>query len=364
MCNRWPVKSYSCRWRFVNAAFALLALGALICGAGMLCAASANLVREGERHLRNIKQLTFGGENAEAYFSADGKKLIFQSTRDGYPADQIYTMKRDGSDVHRVSTGKGRCTCSYFFPDGKRILFSSTHHHDPQPPPRPDYSRGYVWPIYATYDIFTARPDGSDLRQLTDSPGYDAESTISPDGKRIVFTSTRDGDLDVYVMNIDGTDVRRLTTAVGYDGGAFFSPNGKQICFRAYRPRTAEEIAEYRALLHENLIRPTKLEIFVMNADGTGERQITHNGAANFCPFFTPDARRIIFASNMDDPAGRNFDLYLIGVDGTGLERVTTDPTFDGFPMFSPDGKRLVWASNRNGKERGETNIFSADWKN
>jgi Tol biopolymer transport system component len=341
----------------------LLVPGALLLAAGVLWAASAELVREGERHFRNVKQLTFGGENAEAYFSADGKKLIFQTTRDGYPADQIYTMKSDGSDVKRVSTGKGRCTCSYFFPDGKRILFSSTHHKDPQPPPRPDYSRGYVWPIYPTYDIFTARPDGSDLRQLTDSPGYDAESTISPDGKRIVFTSTRDGDLDVYVMNIDGTGVRRLTSAVGYDGGAFFSPDGKQICFRAYRPRTPEEIAEYRALLRDNLIRPTKLELFLINADGTGERQITHNGAANFCPFFTHDARRIIFASNMDDPAGRNFDLYLIGVDGTGLERVTTDPTFDGFPMFSPDGKRLVWASNRNSKERGDTNIFSAEWK-
>jgi Tol biopolymer transport system component len=349
--------------RHLNAARPSLALLAgLACAAGLLAAPAAELSREGERHLREVRQLTFGGENAEAYFSADGRQLIFQSTRGDYPADQIYTMKVDGSDLRRVSTGKGRCTCAYFFPDGQRILYSSTHHHDPQPPPRPDLSRGYVWPIYPTYDIFTARPDGSDLRQLTDHSGYDAEATISPDGKRIVFTSLREGDLDLYVMNADGTGVRRLTTAVGYDGGAFFSPDSKQIVFRAHRPGTPEEIADYRALLKENLIRPSKLEIHVMNADGTGERQVTRNGAANFCPYFTPDGRRIIFASNMDDPAGRNFDLYLIGVDGTGLERVTTDPTFDGFPMFSPDGRYLVWASNRNAKERGETNVFTARW--
>jgi TolB protein len=342
----------------------LAAAAAFELAIGGLWAADAGdaLVREGERHLKNVRQLTFGGENAEAYFSADGKKLIFQSTRDGYPADQIYTMHADGSHVRRVSTGKGRCTCSYFFPDGKRILFSSTHHLDPKPPPRPDYSRGYVWPLYPTYDIFTARPDGSRLHQLTHNPGYDAEATISPDGKRIVFTSMRNGDVDLYVMNADGTGVRRLTTALGYDGGAFFSPDGKQIVFRAYRPKTEKDVEDYRALLKENLIRPTTLELYVMNADGTGERQVTQNGAANFCPFFTPDGRRILFASNLGDPNSRNFDLYLIDTDGSHLERVTTDPTFDGFPMFSPDGKRLVWASNRHGAAAGETDIFIADW--
>jgi Tol biopolymer transport system component len=309
-----------------------------------------------------VRQLTFGGENAEAYFSADGKRLIFQSTRDGYPADQIYTMQRDGSRVRRVSTGKGRCTCAYYFPNGRRILYSSTHLAGDAPPPAPDRSRGYVWGLFPSYEIFTARPDGSDLKRITDNPGYDAEATISPKGDRIVFTSLRDGDLDLYSMDRDGKYLRRLTTALGYDGGAFFSADGRQIVFRAHRPETEEEIRDYRALLAENLIRPTKLDLYVINADGTGERRVTRNGAANFCPFFTPDGKRIIFASNLENPRGRNFDLYLINIDGTGLERVTTDPTFDGFPMFRPDGKQLVWASNRYAARPGDTNIFLADW--
>lgn len=316
----------------------------------------------GERHLRNVRQLTFGGENAEAYFSFDGKKLIFQSTRDGYPADQIYIMNTDGSGVHRVSTGKGRCTCSYFFKGDRKILYSSTHLAGDQPPPPPDRSHGYVWAIYPSYDIFTARADGSDLKRLTDTPGYDAETTVSPDGRRLVFTSMRDGDLELYTMDPDGRHVRRLTHTLGYDGGAFFSPDSRRICFRAYRPKTPEQIAEYKRLLRQSLIKPTTLELYVMNADGTGEQQVTHNGAANFCPFFTPDGQRLIFSSNQGDPRGREFDLYLIRLDGTGQERVTTAPEFDGFPMFSPDGKKLAWASNRNGKARGETNIFIADW--
>jgi TolB protein len=322
----------------------------------------SDLAAPGERHLHNIRQLTFGGENAEAYFSFDGKKLIFQSTRDGYPVDQIYMMNVDGSDVHRISNGKGRCTCSYFFKGDWRILYSSTFMADAAPPPPPDRSQGYVWAIYPGYDIFTARPDGSDLKRLTDTPGYDAETTISPDGRHLVFTSMRDGDLDLYTMDPNGRHVRRRTHTLGYDGGAFFSPDSKQICFRAERPTTPEAIAEYRRLLKQNLVHPHNLELYVMNADGTGERQVTRNGAANFCPFFTPDGRRLIFSSNMGDPRGREFDLYLINVDGTGLERVTTAPEFDGFPMFSPDGKKLVWASNRNGKTPHETNIFIADW--
>lgn len=314
-----------------------------------------------EKHLRNIRQLTFGGENAEAYFSADGKYLIFQATREGDKADQIYIMELSSGKTWRVSPGTGRCTCAYFFPDGKRILFSSTHWASPDPPPRPDYSKGYVWAIYPTYEIFTARPDGTDLRRITNHPGYDAEATISPDGQTIVFTSLREGDLDLYTMSPDGSNIKRLTTEPGYDGGAFFSPDGKKIVYRAYHPKTPEELKEYRELLSANLVRPTKMEIFVMNADGSNKRQVTHNGAANFCPFFTPDGR-IIFASNMENPQGRNFDLYLIREDGANLERVTYDPEFDAFPMFSPNGKYLVWASNRNSKRRGETNIFLAEW--
>jgi TolB protein len=323
---------------------------------------TADLRAPGEKRLRNIRQLTFGGENAEAYFSFDGKKLIFQSTRDGYPADQIYVMNTDGSGIHRVSTGKGRCTCSYFLRGDRRILYASTHQADPAPPPPPDRSRGYVWAIYPGYDIFTARPDGTDLRQITTTPGYDAEATVSPDGRHIVFTSMRDGDLDLYSMDADGRGVRRLTRTIGYDGGAFFSPDGKRICFRAHRPQSVAEIQEYQDLLRQNLIRPSRLELFVMNADGTGQRQVTHNRAANFCPFFTPDGRQLIFSSNQGDRRGREFDLYLVNLDGSGQERITTAPQFDGFPMFSPDGKQLVWASNRNAVSPGDTNLFIADW--
>ena len=315
-----------------------------------------------EKHLHNIRQLTFGGENAEAYFSADGKKLIFQSTRDGYPCDQIYEMNLDGTGLRKLSTGKGRTTCSYFLPDGKRFIYSSTHEANPDCPPKPDYSRGYVWAIYPSYDIFSAKADGSDLKNITHSPGYDAEATIAPNGKRIVFTSMRDGDLDIYTMDVDGKHVKRLTNETGYDGGPFWSYDSQWIVYRAHHPKSEKEIADYRALLKENLIRPTTLEIWVMKADGTGKQQVTHNGKANFAPYFFPDGKRIIYASNLDDPKGRNFDLYVVNVDGTKTERITNYGEFDGFPMFTPDGKRLVFASNRNGKVRGETNIFIADW--
>lgn len=315
-----------------------------------------------EKHLRNIRQLSLGGENAEAYFSADGKKLIFQSTRDGVACDQIYTMNVDGSNVRMVSTGKGRTTCSYFFTNGKRITYSSTHLASPDCPPKPDFSKGYVWAIYPAFDIFSAAPDGSDLRQITKTAGYDAEAVISPNGKKIAFTSMRDGDLDIYTMDLDGKNVKRLTSEIGYDGGPFWSYDSQWIVFRAHHPKTEKEKADYLGLLKESLIRPTALEIWVMKADGTGKRQVTNNGKANFAPYFFPDGKRIIFASNSADPKGRDFDLYAINVDGTGLERITFNPTFDGFPMFSPDGKKLVFASNRNARVQGDTNVFIADW--
>jgi TolB protein len=322
---------------------------------------SSNLALPQEKHLRNVKQLTFGGENAEAYFSPDGKQLIFQSTRDGHECDQIYTMNIDGSDVKMVSTGEGRTTCAYFFPNGKQILYSSTHLGGKQCPPRPDFSQGYVWAIYDTYDIFTANADGSDLKQLTKTLGYDAETTISRNG-RLVFTSKRDGDLDIYTMDANGKNVKRLTNELGYDGGPFWSYDGKQIVYRAYHPQTEKEKADYLALLKQNLIRPTVLELWVMNSDGSNKRQVTRLNKASFAPYFFPDGKRIIFSSNVADPKGRDFDLYLINVDGTGMERITYNPSFDGFPMFSPEGKKLVFASNRNGKVQGETNIFIADW--
>ena len=321
-----------------------------------------NLLLPDEKHLRNIKQLTFGGENAEAYFSADGKQLIFQATREGHGCDQIYTMNVDGSNVKMISNGEGRTTCSYFYPGNKRVLYSSTHLGDKQCPAPPDRSRGYVWAVYPTYDVFSANSDGSNPKQLTNTPGYDAETTITLDGKKLVFTSMRDGDLDIYTMDADGKNVRRLTSELGYDGGPFWSYDGKQIVYRAHHPKTDEQKADYTSLLKQNLIRPTVLEIFVMNADGSDKRQVTSNGKANFGPYFFPDGKRIIFSSNLDDARGRNFDLYRINVDGTGLERITFNETFDGFPMFSPDGKKLVFASNRNAAKQGDTNIFIADW--
>ena len=342
--------------------FAIGILSVSLVITGYSPAAPASAFPQSEEHLRNIKQLTFGGENAEAYFSADGRKLIFQSTRDGRECDQIFTMNVDGSDVKIVSNGTGRTTCAYFFPNLGRLLYSSTHLGGAACPPRPDFSQGYVWAIYPSYDIFIARPNGSQIQQLTKTPGYDAEATISPNGKKIVFTSMRDGDLDIYTMDANGRNVRRLTTEVGYDGGPFFSPDGSQIVYRAHHPQTEKEKSDYQRLLKDNLIRPSTLELWVMNADGSNKRQITRNGKANFAPYFFPDGKRIIFSSNLNDPKGRDFDLYKINIDGTGLERITFNDTFDGFPMFSPNGKQIVFASNRNAKARGETNVFIADW--
>ncbi len=316
-----------------------------------------------ERHLANIRQLTFGGENAEAYFSSDGTRLIFQSTREGVECDQIFTMKIDGSDLERVSTGTGRTTCGYFYAQGKEILYASTHEGGKECPPKPGFSRGYVWPIYDSYDIYRANADGSGLKPLTRTPGYDAEATIAPDGL-ITFTSVRDGDMEIYTMKADGSDVRRLTNRPGPDGGPFFSWDGQLIAFRGRTLVPGKEMDEYRSLLKESLWRPTQLELFVMNRDGSNMRQLTKLGGANFAPSWHPDGKRLIFASNIADKGGREFEIYLINLDGSGLERVTFNDTFDGFPMFSPDGKRLVFASNRNAKAEGETNVFMADWVN
>ncbi len=315
-----------------------------------------------ERHLRNARMLTQTGENAEAYFSADDSYLILQSTHGEYACDQIFTLPLTGGAMELVSTGTGRTTCSYFFPAGDKILYSSTHLDDPACPPPPDYSQGYVWALYPSYDIFVADRDGGNLRQLTDTWRYDAEATISRDGQKIVFTSLRNGDLDIYTMDADGSNVKQLTDKLGYDGGPFFSYDGTKIVYRAHYPTSAEEKADYLRLLAQDRIRPSQLDIFVMDADGSNKRQLTDNGAANFGPYWFPSGDRVIFASNMHEPQGRNFDLYAIDADGTGLERISYHPEFDGFPMFNSDGTKLVWASNRFNAKPGDTNIFIADW--
>jgi len=314
-----------------------------------------------ETHLQNLKQLTFGGQNAEAYFSFDGSKIIFQSTRPPFECDQIFSMNNDGSDVKLLSTGKGRTTCGFFFPDGKRFIYASTHLAGDACPPAPDRSKGYVWPVYPAYELFSANLDGSGLTRVTKSPGYDAEGTLSP-AKKIAFTSMRSGDLDIYTMNANGTGTKRLTSERGYDGGPFFSWDGKTIVYRAYHPKTRDELKEYESLLAQNLIKPSRAEIFMMSADGSKKSQLTNNGAANWAPFLHPNNRQIIFSSNLHDPERKSFSLYLINVDGTRQERVTYGARFDSFPMFSRDGKKLVFASTRNGKEAREFNIFIADW--
>ncbi|HAP39675.1 MAG: hypothetical protein R3B11_00375 [Nitrospira sp.] len=334
----------------------------------------------GERHLTNVRQLTFGRQNAEAYFSFSGDKLIFQSTNNWmkdtfaaamHPADiplgcyQMYVMDLGSEKIRMVSTGSGTTTCGYFFPGDRRVLYSSTHLRGPNCPPKPKRDGGaYRWAL-DDYDLFSVRIDGQDPQRLTNTPGYDAEATVSPNGKTIVWTSMRDGDLDIYAMDLDGTHPRRLTHEVGYDGGAFFSPDSKRIVYRAQHPSNQEELDQYKALLAQHLVEPGRLEIFIMNADGSGKQQVTTNGASNFSPYFHPDGHRVIFSSNVEtrNEGGRpEFHLYLVNEDGTGMERVSFGGKFNSFPMFSPDGKRLVWVSDRNAKEPGEFNVFLADW--
>lgn len=325
-----------------------------------------------EKHLANVRQLTFGGDNAEAYWSFDGKYFSFQSNNKkwGLGCDQIFYMPveganlSDGSKPTLISTGKGRTTCAFFMPDGKSILYASTHLGGEACPPEPERKPGgkYLWPIYDTYDIFVADQKGNLIKQLTNTPGYDAEATVSPKKDKIVFTSTRNGDLDLYVMDIDGSNVKQITNELGYDGGAFFSPDGKKIVFRASRFATEAEKQEYRDNLKNGLVAPTAMEIFVCNADGSDLRQVTRLGKANWAPFYHPSGKKIIFSSNHKGQRGFEFNLFMINEDGTGLEQITYDKVFDSFAMFSPDGKKLIFSSNRNNQGTRDTNLFVADW--
>ncbi|MEP7109084.1 MAG: hypothetical protein ABI760_13915 [Ferruginibacter sp.] len=326
----------------------------------------------GETHFANIQQLTFGGDNAEAYFSFDGKWLVFQKTnpKEGIACDQIWMGKIPANPGEKfepklVSTGEGRTTCAYFYPDGKYILYASTHLGTKDCPPLPNrskYGNKYIWPVYESFDIFKADINGRIVKQLTKTKGYDAEATISPKGDKILFTSMRDGDLDLYTMDLNGQHVKRITNTTGYDGGAWFSPDGTKILWRASRPVTDTEVKEYRELLAENLVAPTRMEVWIANSDGTDPHQITFLGQANWAPNFTPGGNHIIFCSNHEYKRGFPFNMYLADLDGKGIEKISRDKGFDAFPMFSPDGKKIVFSSNRNNGGTRDTNIFIADW--
>lgn len=321
-----------------------------------------------EKYFSNIRQLTFGGDNAEAYFSFNSDKLVFQATNETWdaPCDQIFVMDITG-DTEKppmVSTGKGRTTCSYFLPGDTSIVYASTHLGNSECPEAPRTIDGkYVWPIFSDFDIFQADLEGNIIKQLTEEPGYDAEATVSPDGKTIVFTSMRSGDLELYTMNIDGSNVKQITSELGYDGGAFFSPDSKKLLFRASRPKTEEEIETYTALLKQGFVQPGAMELFVCDVDGSNMKQITNLGGANWAPFFHPSGEKILFSTNHHVPGGRVFNIFSINLDGSGLEQITFDDTFDAFPMFSPNGKYLVFSSNRNNGGTRDTNVFLAEWK-
>lgn len=323
-----------------------------------------------EKNFKNLRQLTFGGDNAEAYFSPDGKSLTMQVTNpeEGIECDQIYTLdlsieKPTASDLKLISTGLGRTTCSFFMPDGKHILYASTHkgnHACPAPPVSTDGR--YLWPLFPEFDIYIADLEGNIVKQLTDSPGYDAEAVLSPDGKKIAFTSTRSGDLEIYVMDVDGTNLKQITYGLGYDGGAFFSADSKKLVFRSSRPKTETEIAEYKDYLSKDLVAPTNMEIYTVNVDGTNLKQVTNLGKANWSPYFTPNSKSIIFSSNHHSTHGYDFQLFMIDTNGTNLRQITFESNFNAFPMFSPDGKKISFSSNRNIHMPKETDVFIADW--
>ena len=333
--------------------------------------ANDDLIYPQEKHFKNMRMLTNGGDNAEAYWSFDNSKLVFQANVDkwGTSCDQIFLFdlanKADlDSRPPLISTGQGRTTCSYFMPGNEHIVYASTHHHNTECPPVPERRPDglYVWPIYEDYDIFVADLDGNITAQLTDEPGYDAEATVSPKGDKIVFTSMRTGDLELFVMDIDGSNVTQVTDGLGYDGGAFFSPDGTKLIFRASRPQSVEAVRQYKSLLAEGLVQPTEMELYICNVDGSDLRQITELGNANWAPFFHPSGEKVLFSSNHNSPRGFPFNLFMINVDGTGLEQITYDGAFDSFPMFSPDGKHLVFSSNRNNGGTRATNLFVAEW--
>jgi len=329
----------------------------------LLCLVPVLLLAQQSRHFDNLKQLTSGSSNGESYWSPDSKQIIFQSTRGTQQCDQEYVMNADGSNQHMVSTGKGATTCGYFLSDNQHILYASTHEGNPSCPMPPDHSKGYVWAVHPTFDIYMATLDGKIVKKLTDTPGYDAEATVNFKTKKIIYTSMASGDLELWTMNEDGSGKKRITNVEGYDGGAVFSRDGTKMVWRAYHPDTPEKKAVYQALLKQNLTTPMKMELWLANADGSNAKQITNYGCASFAPTFTPDGKKLLFASNKAKCDSSLFELYLINLDGSGLEQVTDYGKFTSFPEFSPDGKKLIFSSSYQSKSNYEFNLFTVDWK-
>ncbi|MCB9256679.1 MAG: PD40 domain-containing protein [Chitinophagales bacterium] len=322
---------------------------------------------EEEIHLRNLQQLTFGGDNAEAYWSFDGKSLVFQRKHEdsGVMCDQIFIgdipAANEAFSFKLASTGLGRTTCSYFLQGDSTIIYASTHLANDACPAEPDKSLGYVWALYPEFEIFIADRAGNILEQLTDNEFYDAEATTSPQGNKIVYTSTKSGDIELYVLDLDTREEIQITDELGYDGGAFFSPDGSKLVWRSSRPKTDEEVKHYKDLLANNLVEPSDMELYISDADGSNKIKVTSLGGANWAPFFHPSGNKILFSSN--HVTGMfPFNLFMVNLDGTGLEQITFDNTFDSFPMFSPDGKYLVFSSNRNNGGTRDTNMFLAEW--
>jgi TolB protein len=327
-------------------------------------------IAQNEKHLHNLTMLTHGGDNAEAYFSYDGKFASFQSNNAkwGLQCDQIFNLdiNKAAQDSNykppMISSGKGRTTCSYFLKDNKHILYASTFQGGDSCPPVPVIKGKYLWAVYQSFDIYVADLKGTITKQLTNAKGYDAEATVSPKGDKIVFTSDRSGDLELWTMDIDGKNQKQITFGLGYDGGAFFSPDGKRLVFRASRPTEEAEVKEYKELLSQGLVAPTNMEIYTCNVDGSDLKQITKLGKANWAPFYHPGGKKIIFSSNHHSSKGYDFQLFMINEDGTELEQITNQSMFNAFPMFSPDGKKLIFSSNRDNGGTRDTNLFIADW--
>lgn len=369
----------------INLKFFTLSIGVILClssykgfqkytsnSNSLICENNAPIIHyPEEKHFKNVQQLTFGGDNAEAYFSTDNNKLVLQRTnpKEGLDCDQIFygylpKNSNDKFELKLLSTGKGKTTCSFFMQKNKSIVYASTHLKQQECPPPPDIKKlgKYLWSLDPNFEIFFSDLNGKILNQITDNQFYDAEATISPNGKKMVFTSTRSGDMELYVMDIKTKKIKQVTNELGYDGGAFFSPNSKQLVYRASRPKTDTEIKEYKSLLSENLVAPSNMEIYTCNIDGSNKKQITNLGGANWAPYFHPGGKKIIFCSNHKAKKGYPFNLYMVNLDGSNLEQITFDPMFDAFPMFSYDGKKIAFSSNRNNGGSRETNVFVADW--